>query len=361
MGADSTRRVLAITTYDRTLPPRKLPTDDADVWICRWSNIPYLRVAWHTSSRLNVLRHCYENPNIEVGGVLLGGVYRSPVVGGADDLPIDFVEIVDSIRAEQTNATIGQLEFTSESWARINRERDEKHANLQIVGWYHTHPGHDVFLSNQDRFIHNNFFAQDFQLALVVDTHAHYGAFFVDSRDRGGPYQSEQFRWHHELMLLINRMHRPPVDGRRSAQPAESETAGQASTLSAPEISISLEELEPAYPDQRGFQGAQMPFGRTAAEIPRTGQAHGMPLPSPSLEQGGSGRQSRQRGLTGLQNNPVRLLTAIGLAVLIFILLFLVAFALFESLLPGKYSPTALALLLAGLVAVVTFLLVSLG
>lgn len=361
MSADSARHVLAITTYDRNLPPRRLPTDNADVWICRWSSIPYLRVAWHTSSRLNILRHCYENPNIEVGGVLLGGVYRSPGVGGADDLPIDFIEIMDSIRAERTNATVGQLEFTPESWARINRERDEKYAHLQIVGWYHTHPGHDVFLSNQDRFIHNNFFAQDFQLALVLDTHAHYGAFFVDSRDRGGPYQSEQFRWHHELMLWVNRMHHPPVDGRRSAQPSESETARQASPLSAPEISISLEELEPAYSASRGFQGAQMPFGRTSTEVPRTDQVHGRPLPSPSFGQGDPGRQSRHGRFTGLRNNPVRLLTAIGLALLIFILLFLVALSLFEGLLPGKYGPTAFAFLLAGLIAVMTFLLVALG
>lgn len=364
MCAEPVRRVLAVTMYDRALPRKRLPRDDADVWLGRWPDIPYLRVAWHTVARLRILTHCYENPNVEVGGVLLGGVYRSPEVGGADDLPIDFVEIIDAIWAEQTTATVGKVEFTSESWARINVERDQKYPNLQIVGWYHTHPGHGVFLSREDRFIHNNFFAQDFQLALVIDTHANIGAFFIDSSSKGGPYKSEPFHWHHELLNWINRTHRVPTTVQSPVQSFESSgrTSAPLQQLPTPDISISYDELGPPPSDLRVSWETGRDASRTAAgDLPvggRSLESSSYVLPSTRRA---SGQRSGEQGLRRLLERPVRLFIAIGLAVLIFILLFLVALSLFEGLLPGKYTPEAFAFLLAGLVALMTFLLVSLG
>ena len=38
-----------------------------------------------------------------------------------------------------------------------------------ILGWHHTHPGYDVFLSSYDLFIQENFFDLPFQTAYVVD------------------------------------------------------------------------------------------------------------------------------------------------------------------------------------------------
>ncbi len=39
----------------------------------------------------------------------------------------------------------------------------------RIVGWYHTHPGHGVFLSKLDIFAHESFFGLPWQTALVYD------------------------------------------------------------------------------------------------------------------------------------------------------------------------------------------------
>ena len=48
-------------------------------------------------------------------------------------------------------------------------ERDKLHPDLDIVGWYHTHPDFGIFLSGHDLFIHRNFFDQPLQVAYVVD------------------------------------------------------------------------------------------------------------------------------------------------------------------------------------------------
>lgn len=211
------------TSYDRSLPVRRLPADNTDVWIGRWSSIPYMRVAWHTSARLTVLRHCYGTPHVEAGGVLLGGVYRTEESGGPADWPTDFIEIAGSIQAEYTDAGQGHLQFTPESWAKINRIRDLRYPESAVVGWYHSHPGHGLHLSGHDLFIHNNFFAEDFQLALIVETYRHRGAFFVDSAKRDGPYKSQEFCWDRELVLengISSGYLRRPTAEDRSPSPA---------------------------------------------------------------------------------------------------------------------------------------------
>ena len=38
-----------------------------------------------------------------------------------------------------------------------------------MVGWYHSHPRFGIFLSQYDVFIHSNFFAEQWQVAYVVD------------------------------------------------------------------------------------------------------------------------------------------------------------------------------------------------
>jgi hypothetical protein len=46
---------------------------------------------------------------------------------------------------------------------------DSRHGGKTIVGWYHSHPGFGVFLSDRDRFIHLSFFNSPHQIALVYD------------------------------------------------------------------------------------------------------------------------------------------------------------------------------------------------
>ncbi len=63
------------------------------------------------------------------------------------------------------------MTFTQETWAHIYKTKDAEHPNKRIVGWYHSHPGFGVFLSDHDTFIQRNFFSDPRQVAWVFDPH----------------------------------------------------------------------------------------------------------------------------------------------------------------------------------------------
>jgi proteasome lid subunit RPN8/RPN11 len=105
--------------------------------------------------------HVYAHDDHEVGGVLVGSLTERalPAVLG----------VIPALEAEGLRASVT---FTQEAWAIIHRRLDEDFAGRQIVGWYHSHPGFGIFLSNADRFIHENFFSDHRQVAFVVDPQA---------------------------------------------------------------------------------------------------------------------------------------------------------------------------------------------
>jgi len=115
---------------------------------------------------LDVMRdmesHALSDKSVELGGVMLGGQYHDSE-GNA------FVLVSDSLRAQHFEATKGSFKFTHDTWQHISRERDEFPEDLQMVGWYHTHPDWGVFLSGMDMFICDNFFNRPLDLALVID------------------------------------------------------------------------------------------------------------------------------------------------------------------------------------------------
>ena len=115
---------------------------------------------------LDVMRdievHAESDTSVELGGVLLGCQCE-------DENGDAYVIVTDSLRARHFEATKGSFKFTHDTWEEISRERDEFPADLQMVGWYHTHPDWGVFLSGMDMFICDNFFNRPLDLALVVD------------------------------------------------------------------------------------------------------------------------------------------------------------------------------------------------
>jgi proteasome lid subunit RPN8/RPN11 len=115
---------------------------------------------------LDVMReietHAASDTSVELGGVLLGGQYE-------DDDGRAFVVITDCLRAQHYESTKGSFKFTHETWEAITRQRDEFPEELQMVGWYHTHPDWGVFLSGMDMFICDHFFNKPLDVAYVVD------------------------------------------------------------------------------------------------------------------------------------------------------------------------------------------------
>jgi proteasome lid subunit RPN8/RPN11 len=91
--------------------------------------------------------------------------------------------------ALEAQGNTASLTFTHESWAALTREIEAHFPAESLLGWQHTHPGLGVFLSGYDLFIQKNFFAEKWQIALVVDPRQQEFGFFHwrqgDVRDCG--------------------------------------------------------------------------------------------------------------------------------------------------------------------------------
>lgn len=157
---------------DAPLEERDYPFYDSNLWVWSPPESPF-PVFMHQRVNLHVTRHASDNSNREVGGVLLGQVYRS----SRDD--VIYPVISHAISARFATEGRGHLTFTPETWLDIHRQCEEHYPGRKIVGWYHTHPGLDIFLSEWDLFIHRNFFSHAWQVALVLDPHQDAGGFFV--------------------------------------------------------------------------------------------------------------------------------------------------------------------------------------
>jgi proteasome lid subunit RPN8/RPN11 len=108
-------------------------------------------------------RHALRDTTVELGGILLGKECVD------DETGEPFVWITQSLEAKHYENTQASFTYTHDSWEEITRERDRLHPDLDIVGWYHTHPDFGIFLSSHDLFIHRHFFAQRLQVAYVID------------------------------------------------------------------------------------------------------------------------------------------------------------------------------------------------
>ncbi|RQD69201.1 MAG: LysM peptidoglycan-binding domain-containing protein [Tindallia sp. MSAO_Bac2] len=97
----------------------------------------------------------------ELGGIL---------VGRTEDTPAGTcLKITGMIIAQKTAADRTSLTFTHETWDQLHRDKERHYPEEKMVGWFHTHPGFGVFMSNYDLFIHKNFFNLPWQVAYVVD------------------------------------------------------------------------------------------------------------------------------------------------------------------------------------------------
>ncbi|WP_320670532.1 Mov34/MPN/PAD-1 family protein [Patulibacter defluvii] len=115
-----------------------------------------------------VIEHVFGDLDHEVGGVLVGGIH--------DDA--GETHVLGAIAALEATSARASVTFTHDAWARVHAALDRDHPGREIVGWYHSHPGFGIFLSEHDRFIQRHFFARAGQIAHVVDPHAgHEGVF----------------------------------------------------------------------------------------------------------------------------------------------------------------------------------------
>jgi proteasome lid subunit RPN8/RPN11 len=117
-----------------------------------------------------IKKHAEETVAVEQCGVLVGNTCQ-------DDVG-KYLVINGSIRGKHARNEGAQVVFTHETWDYIHSQMEANFKGRAIVGWYHTHPGFGIFLSDMDKFIQDYFFNQPFQVALVIDpTSAKEGLF----------------------------------------------------------------------------------------------------------------------------------------------------------------------------------------
>ena len=107
-----------------------------------------------------IRRHARSSIKTEVCGVL---------VGRENSEGMEVEACISGLNAEQAGA---HVTFTQDTWEHIYKVKDRQYPNQRIVGWYHSHPGFGIFLSDHDMFIHKNFFSSPRQVAWVCDPHS---------------------------------------------------------------------------------------------------------------------------------------------------------------------------------------------
>ena len=120
-----------------------------------------LRVAFERSAYADVVAHAKESLKAEICGVLAGDV--------CEDDDGYYVDVKASIRGSAAKEGTTHVTFTQETWNTIHKTIERDFPKLQIVGWYHSHPGFGVEFSAMDTFIQRNFFPAPTQIAFVTD------------------------------------------------------------------------------------------------------------------------------------------------------------------------------------------------
>lgn len=124
-----------------------------------------------------IWEHLVEEPRLESGGMLIGYPFRR-----LDAPKTLFVVIVGGVRQDSHNRSVGHFTVGPREIAQARLEIEQQYPGLVSVGWYHSHPGHGVFLSGQDMQIVESIYNAAWHLALVVDPHRGDAAFFRGAR-----------------------------------------------------------------------------------------------------------------------------------------------------------------------------------
>jgi proteasome lid subunit RPN8/RPN11 len=119
---------------------------------------PVVMISGEVARRIR--RHARGQSKTEVCGVL---------IGRENEGKLEIDACIAGVNAAQAGS---HVTFTQDTWEHIYKVKDSEYPDDRIVGWYHSHPGFGVFLSDHDTFIHKNFFSAPQQVAWVYDPHS---------------------------------------------------------------------------------------------------------------------------------------------------------------------------------------------
>jgi len=136
----------------------------------------------------------------EIGGFLLGHFY--PQKKGKYYVSIStFVPITPEVNNRYT------VKFGDEAWVELD-DAYKNNPGERLVGWFHTHPGHGLFLSNADIKVHTEAFSEKYQFAMEIDptTPGCDTAFFTWKKDNTLNNQKDRIpaRWDRLKVLELH-------------------------------------------------------------------------------------------------------------------------------------------------------------
>lgn len=105
--------------------------------------------------------HSMGDMNRELGGVLMGHVIQE-----GESL---LVKVEAALPVQSDDHGPVHFTFTADAWAQLHKDRAVRYPDLDIVGWFHTHPNLGVFYSADDVIVHSAAFVMPWQVGFVFD------------------------------------------------------------------------------------------------------------------------------------------------------------------------------------------------
>jgi len=106
-----------------------------------------------------MLDHCYEcGREKEVMGLILGETYKNNK---------KLFSIAKDVATSDLDASKVNVKF--KSFRKLFEHLDQVSYDYQIIGWYHSHPGHTCFMSTTDVDTQQRMFRHPYQCAIVID------------------------------------------------------------------------------------------------------------------------------------------------------------------------------------------------
>jgi proteasome lid subunit RPN8/RPN11 len=138
---------------------------------------PPLAVFLTQNAFVRMCAHAGSDLDNEVGGWMAGKYCHD----SHDDTP--FIVIDTILPAIYTKQGAAHLTFTGDTQIALHNHLEEHFPEKILLGWYHTHPRMGIFFSQWDTWLHQNFFPELWQVALVIEPHQSIGGFFIHQHD----------------------------------------------------------------------------------------------------------------------------------------------------------------------------------
>lgn len=156
--------------------PRVVPGSERIVRITEGDKYGHLTDTFNCYFKFDAFKkmvvHCLEfsQERIEVMGFLLGDIYYRK-----DRKKIDsnfYTDITRVVPGGDLDASNISVKFTDRSFAGIFEQLEELEVNqidYKILGWYHSHPGRDCYISKTDLRTITHTFNRPYNVSIVVD------------------------------------------------------------------------------------------------------------------------------------------------------------------------------------------------